>query len=277
MRATSLLAAIALGACSRPAPRVLCHNANCVEPTDPADDDSLATLHESLALTIGGKPAIDGIEIDIFWRGSDATCLFAHDLEATRSTLATEVADELAAHIAATATLTATPGPFRVYIELKPHVAPSKTSWHSPEQRTMHADCAWDVYSRVAAAAVANARDVEVVFGSFEPSLLREMVARAPGSTPTPYRYSAFYGIPRPLDPQTRHPISDYTGIPISLIEAHPQWLNDAQYEGLLSQRVEIMFWMFSATVETFQAIEQYEPDWVGTSEASLMRRWLEY
>ncbi|MGE0550918.1 MAG: hypothetical protein AB7O24_33170 [Kofleriaceae bacterium] len=268
---------LALGACDRPTPRLLCHNANCVEPTDPAQDDSLPTLRESLALMIAGKPAIDGIEIDIFWRGVDATCLFAHDLDDERSTLATEVADELAAHIAAHDVLTASPGPFRVNIELKPHVAPSKTARHSPEQRTMHADCVWDVYNRIATAAVANGRDVEIVFGSFEPALLRAMMERAPASTPLRYLYSAFYGIPRPLDPQTRHPISDYTGIPITLVEAHPQWINDAQHEGLLSQDVEVLFWMFSATVETFQAIEQYEPDWVGTSEATLMRRWLEY
>jgi len=44
----------------------------------------------------------------------------------------------------------------------------------------------------------------------------------------------------------------------------------------VLSSNVELLFWMFSATTETFAAIEQYEPEMVVTSEARLMRRWLE-
>ena len=65
-------------------------------------------------------------------------------------------------------------------------------------------------------------------------------------------------------------------GIPIDIVEIHPQWIQDAQWEGLRSQGVQIVFCTFSATVETFPAIEQYEPDIVGTSEARLMVRWLE-
>jgi hypothetical protein len=70
--------------------------------------------------------------------------------------------------------------------------------------------------------------------------------------------------------------LNEFAGIPIDIVEIHPQWIHDAQYEGLRSLGVEIVFWTFSATVETFAAIEQYEPEAVGTSEAQLLVRWLD-
>ncbi|MFN0246513.1 MAG: hypothetical protein ACKV2T_06370 [Kofleriaceae bacterium] len=88
-----------------------------------------------------------------------------------------------------------------------------------------------------------------IVFSSFEPKLLRVLIELTPTATPT---------------------------IPLSIVEVHDQWLNDAQYEGIRSSGVELVLWMFSATVETFDAIERYEPYAVVTSEAQLMRRWLD-
>lgn len=277
MRATSaLLVALAAtaAACDRPDVRVICHNSNCVEPTNPENDDTLPALRESLALQIAGRPAIDGTEIDTFWRAEDDSCLFAHDLDGARTTVASEAADVIAQHVADNAVLTASGEPFRVFIELKAHVAAAKSVRHTPAQRTLHADCVWSVYGTIADAAVANAREVEVVFASFAPELLRAVVARAPALLPLPYKLDAFYGIPRPLDSETR-PLSDYAGLPIEIVEMHPQWIHDAQFEGVRSQGLEVMFWMFSATVETFAAIEQYEPEMVVTSEARLLRRWL--
>lgn len=278
-RSSLLVALVALvAACSRPKALVICHNANCVEPTDPELDDTIPALRESLALTIDGLPAVDGTEIDSFWRGSDGACLFAHDLDAERTHLISEAADELAAHIMAGGQLTHDPGqPFRIFFELKAHVGVEKSERHTPEQRTLHAQCAWAVYTTIADAAVASGQNVEFIFASFEPKLLSEVIVQTPPSTPIPYKFDAFYGIPHPLDSETR-PLSDYAGIPISIVEIHPQWLHDAQWEGVISMkpRPEIMFWMFSATVETFAAIEQYEPEMIDTSEARLMRRWLE-
>ena len=63
--------------------------------------------------------------------------------------------------------------------------------------------------------------------------------------------------------------------MPLSSVEIHDQWIHDAQWEALRSMDVDIVFWMFSATSETFEAIEQYEPDKIVTSEARLIRRWL--
>ena len=139
----------------------------------------------------------------------------------------------------------------------------------------MHALCAWDLYKVIADGAVANNRDVVVVFSSFEPLLLKELIATAPAVRPIPYEFGAIFGVPAPLDPQT-HPLGDYTGVPLSSVEIHDQWIHDAQWEALISMNVDIVFWMFSATSETFEAIEQYEPDKIVTSEARLMRRWLD-
>ena len=57
----------------------------------------------------------------------------------------------------------------------------------------------------------------------------------------------------------------------------HAGWINDAHYQAFRSLGLEMTIWMFSATVETFDAIERFEPAAVLTSEAPLMRRWLEY
>jgi hypothetical protein len=269
------LACAGIAACDRPSVRVICHNSNCVEPTDPHSDDTIPALEKSLALQLHGKPAIDGTEIDVFWRAADDACLFAHDLESETHSPITEAADVLAAHFATAPVLTASGEPFRVFIELKAHVAAEKTVRHTPAQRAQHVACVWGIYDTIANAAVANGREIEIVFSSFSPDLLRDLVAQAPASLPVPYLLDAFYGVPRPLDSETR-PLGDYAGLPIDIVEIHPQWIHDAQFEGLLSQDVEVMFWMFSATVETFAAIEQYEPAMVVTSEANLMRRWLE-
>ena len=271
--ACSLL--IALAACDRPAALVICHNANCAEPADPAGDDTLPALRESLALELDGRPVIDGIELDTFWRGADDVCLYAHDLDGTNEPAAIDPAVELAAHFARPGPITWGAAPFRVLLELKSHVSASTTDRHSPAQRDLHARCAWDLYTIVSDAAVANARDVEIVFSAFAPELLRAVIANTPAATPTPYRFGAIQGIPAPLDDQTR-PLDDYDGLPIDIIEFHDQWFNDAQYEAITSLGVELAFFMFSATVETFAVIEQYEPASLVTSEARLVRRWLE-
>ena len=66
--------------CDRARPILICHNANCVEPADPEADDTIESLRASLALEWAGKPAMDGIEIDLIWDRIGDRCLFAHDL-----------------------------------------------------------------------------------------------------------------------------------------------------------------------------------------------------
>lgn len=274
--AVAVAAVTALGACERPEALLVCHNANCAEPADPTGDDTIAALRESLALEYRGRPAIDGIELDSFWRGADDRCLYAHDLANNQeNTPATEPALELAAHFARPGPIAYADAPFQVLLELKSHVSEDTGDRHTPAQRQQHARCAWDIYDILATAAVANGRDVEVVFSAFAPELLREVVAQAPLAPPIPYRLGAIQGVPAPLDDQTR-PLDDYRGLPIDIVEFHAHWILDAQYEAAISLGAEISMFMFSATVETFAAIEQYEPAHVVTSEARLLRRWLE-
>lgn len=275
-----------LAACDRPASLVVCHNANCAEPADPARDDTLDALRESLALRHAGRPAIDGVELDSFFRGADGVCLYAHDLEDLgESTPATSPALVLAEHFAAPGPITFTDGaPFQVFLELKSHVSASTTDRHTPEQRTLHARCAWEIYEILAAAAVANGRTVEVTLSAFAPELLRALLDERPAEPPVPFRLGVVQGVPAPLDDQTR-PLGDYRGLPIGLFEFHAQWLLDAQYEAFTSYRnargtadapIDLALFMFSATVETFDVVERYEPRMIVTSEALLFRRWLE-
>lgn len=280
MRITSsfgvaLAVGVLVGACDRPSVLVICHNSNCAEPTDPENDDTIEALTESLAVEVNGKPVIDGTEIDLFWRASDDTCLFAHDLASGRTELASEAANAVANHLLKPGDITSHGAPFSIFIELKPFVDLGESVRHTPDQLVRHAECAWVAYTTIADAALSSGREIDVYFASFGPELLHAMIAARPASVPFEPRYEAFYGVPHPLDNATV-PLDKYAGLPITLVEMHPQWIIDAQYEGLLSSNIEIGFFMFSATVETFAAIEQYEPAIVNTSEATLMRRWLE-
>jgi hypothetical protein len=52
--------------------------------------------------------------------------------------------------------------------------------------------------------------------------------------------------------------------------------MQDAQHEAILQSGAELSFFWFSTTTEVFNAIRKFEPVYVDTSEARLMRRWLE-
>lgn len=279
MRVTELLgalgAALAIG-CTEPRPIVICHNANCGEPTDPARDDTLPAFRESLALEDYGRPVIDGIELDSFWRGSDDVCLYAHDVsDFAENTPATAPALELANFFARSGPISFSDEPFLVLLELKAFVSASTKDHHTPAQRVAHARCAWAIYQIISDAALANHRDVVIEFQSFAPELLAAVIAGKPASTPTPYTFGAIQGVPGPLDDQTR-PLRDYSGLPIRDVQVHPLWFFDSQHEAVLSSGAQLSFFWFSTTTEVFAAIRKYHPFAVDTSEARLMRRWLE-
>lgn len=274
--AMGVLMALAVTACDRREPLVICHNANCAEPTDVAEDDTLPALRASLALRYQGRPILDGVEMDSFWRGSDEQCIFAHDLETVVDIVpATAPATELAMYFAQ-------PGPiawrddipFEVLLELKSAVSAPPIKRHTPAQRAAHAACAWDMYKIIADAAVANNRNIRITFSAFAPELLRAVLDGKPAATPVDFRLEGLQGIPAPLDAETR-PLGDYHGLPIDIFEFHAHWITDAQHEAALSLNAELSLFMFDATVETFAAIRQYQPTSVVTSEARLLRRWV--
>jgi hypothetical protein len=269
MRATSFLLVIA--ACERPASLVICHNGNCAEPADPARDVTIEALRESLALeSEPGIPVFDGIELDTYWRGADDLCLYAHDLDGT-PVPALEPVAELDAFLARS------PGrssPFYVAVELKSTVDEARTISHSDAQLALHAGCAWQLHAAIAEAALRHDRDVVVIFQAFRPALLETVLAQTPVPLAMPVEYSAVQGAPGPLS-KTR-PLREYARIPLSYVEFNAPWITEAQYEAVRSLGAAITFYMFSATSETFGLIEQYRPALIVTSEASLMRRWLD-
>src|SRR6185503_8570185 len=146
---------------------------------------------------------------------------------------------------------------------------------HDANDLVAHAACAWQVYDVIAQAAVANDRDVVITFEAFRPALLQAVIDQTP-ATPVPVQYAAIQGVPAPLDDQTRS-LDEYNGLPIDIVEFHAQWILDAQYEAAVSLGANIAVFMFSATAETFSVIEQYEPSLIVTSEATLLRRWLDH
>ncbi len=272
MRSTSVFF-LALVACDRPPSLVICHNANCAEPADPERDDTIEALRESLALERDGLPIFDGVELDTFFRAADRSCLYAHDLDRDQLP-ALEPTRVMAEYFAR-------PGPishgdtFYVAVELKSHVSADQGDVHDASQLAAHAVCAWEVYQAIADAAVANDRDVVMIFEAFNPDLLRAVIDATPEAVPIRVEYSAIQGVPAPLDNQTRE-LGDYRGLPLSYVEFHDQWILDAQYEAVRSLGAELAMFMFSATSETFSVIEQYRPRLIYTSEATLMRRWLD-
>lgn len=266
-------------------PRLICHNSNCVEPPQPDADDTLEALDASLALSDGhGVPLVDGVEIDTFWFGAEARCIFAHDLENAARLPARAAVDRLLAHLrtlrAAGRPLTRSGGPFVLFVELKGHVGPAKSELHDDAQRAAHADCALELLDALAGPAQLEQLPVELTFTSFEPSLLREVRARldargwSDGERLT-VRTGAILGLPYPLDSQTR-PLEDFdsrTGV--SMVTAHPHWVSQAQRQGFDSRGLELGYWMFSAVAETYAALERDRPRYVTTNEARTLWRWL--
>jgi len=278
VRRTSAILGLVLAACApRPHPIVICHNANCGEPTDPERDDTLPAFRESLALVENGRPVIDGIELDSFLRGSDNACLYAHDVSnGNEKTPATAPAEELAEHFAKPGPITfADDTQFLALLELKAHVSANTKDRHNADQRNLHARCAWDIYKIISDAAVANRRDVLVEFQSFSPELLQAVIDNQPAVTPTPYIFGALQGVPSPLDDQTRE-LREFTGLPLSDIQYHPLFMQEAQHEAVLRAGARLSFFWFDTTTEVLAAIRKFEPFAVDTSEARLMRRWLE-
>lgn len=260
-------------------PLLVCHNANCVEPANPAEDDTIEALRASLAQTRAGRPVVDGVEVDTFWFGAEERCIFAHDLESDTDTEplgAAEVINEtLAARVAAGEPITRTGGPFALFVELKGHVG-AESQLHTPAQQAAHAACALELATTVANAADAD-YEVEVVFTSFEPALLTA-VTNATGyaslEAAAPIKLGALQGIPAPLDGQTR-PL-DAFGPEIDLVDVHPQWVTENELQAYASRGWELAYWMFSITPETLDAIERDRPRWVTTSEANALARWLD-
>lgn len=269
----------------QPAPRIICHNANCVEPVDPDQDDTIATLTASLALQDDqGKPLIDGVELDTFWYGEQERCLFAHDLNNLESaTDAMAPVTLLNAHLAqrAQAQQTRSGQDFSIFIELKGHVGALKTEQHTSAQLAAHASCALSLASALADGALARGQHVEVVFTSFVASLL-EALTQDPawgglqGRAELSVKLGILLGIPKPLDSQSQPLDRVPATLPLDMVSAHPHWLRRDTLGAIQSQGWALSLWMFNAVPETYDAIWRYQPPYITTSEARTLAGWLD-
>jgi hypothetical protein len=275
------IAAALLPACvDRPRDtRVMCHNANCKGPPDPSRDDRLDSLAGSLALAYDGRPLLDGVEIDVFWHGAGGRCLFAHDLNDVPAAVeARDAGRAIADYISIPGQRSYSGQFFTIRMELKGFVG-SLGDEHSDAQAIAHADCALDLFETYRAAALAAGQTIVVIFDSSAPRLLKTLVTRPrwPGRTRSgqvQVRLSADFVDSTPSGLAFQK-LGDFPEVDDVLF--HAGWITDAHYQAFRSLDVELTIWMFSATVETFDAIERFEPEAVLTSEAPLLRRWLEY
>ena len=267
-------------------PLIICHNSNCQEPTDPEEDDSVAALQASLAMHDDqGRPIIDGVEFDTFWDGAHSRCLFAHDLSGEHAEDAQAAVDTLKAYWQAQRSRNQPLGrqldlDFVVFIELKGQVTASKSDKHSPEQLRMHAACVMDLVEDMAISARSLGINLDVTTTSFEPKLLKAMYdERSSRSWSNDNNITlhngAIVGIPNPLDSQSQSLEAFGLDAGVDMVTAHPHWLTLADRQAIRSRGWTLGLWMFSAVPETLQAIEEWNPRWVTTSEAHLMHRWM--
>jgi hypothetical protein len=265
-----------IGACDRPQPLVLCHNANCVAP-DVSRDDTSSALRESLALTFDGAPVIDGIELDTFWFGAESRCLFAHDLDGDTTTSAAAAAQLIADHLATTSRASWNGERFYLFVELKGFVGESFDDRHTPMQRELHADCALDALDIVVAGARSGGHPITVGFISIEPPLLEALTARPRWPT-----YAAAPDLELMLVGDIFAPfnaivptLADYK-VPLDAVEFHPRHMNAQHREAYRALDLDLVQWSFVTTTESLQSIERWEPRFVLSNEALLLRRWIE-
>jgi len=265
------------------APAIICHNSNCVEPPDPERDDSPEALRESLdAMGDGGEPLVDGMELDLFLRGADNQCVFAHDLDQENPSLAVDAAKIVADWLSAPrAKSTRSGGPYWVFLELKGQVGKTKAEVHTAEQRDLHAACAVGVLGVLADGARTGNVPLRVRFTSFSPDLLRAVSTQLKQSAWTNDNdvsagLGAIAGVLPPLDWGTVS-LDEYgADIGVDMVTVHAQWLRDVTYQAYSSRGFSVGVWMFSAVPETYDAIETYQPKWITTGEAKTMGRWLD-
>jgi hypothetical protein len=271
------LVLVVLAACSRPSPLVLCHNSNCVGP-DVEHDDDLPTLQKSLAQTYDGLPALDGIEIDTFWWGAQSRCLYAHDLADGSSVPANDAATAIADYLAAHDRVTYSGERFHMLMELKPYVGESFSDKHTPEQYVQHATCILDAIDIILAGARMKGHAMSFGVLTSDPEGLRVLAAdprwSALGAEPD-VETMLIADIFAPYSSVVPH-LSDFDGVALDAVEFHPDFMTVSKREAYRSLGLDLIEWSYVPTSETFDAIERWEPPYVLTNDALLMRRWID-
>jgi len=243
---------LALAACDRPHPLVICHNSNCTGDTGSANSDTIEGLRAALALTYDGGRLLDGIELDLLWDTPRDRCAFAHDPETAPTRVDVSVAvDELRAW-ASTQTVS-----MIVILDAKPADDPAA-----------FVQCVVG-----AAESLANSPALDVYISSGEPPLLRAINAEQ-ARRGLSLRLTAGFASPEPLSSGV--PLSGFVDIPLFGVAYHPRWLTDQQVSAFADAGLELFFWSHVLTVETLDSIDRYEPFAVGTDDVELLRGWID-
>jgi hypothetical protein len=218
------------------------------------------------------------MEWDLFWYGSESRCLFAHDLVHDTSTPWNVPADFIADYLATHARASWSGDRFYVFLDLKPHVGPSYSDSHTPEQLLQHAECALDTVDRLVAGARAGGHALTIGFTSAKPALL-EVVSTSPRFAQLQEQpdleimlvgdiFAPYAGVvPKLEDFQVR----------LNAVEYHPDFMTLEHRETYRARGMDLVQWSFTATTEAFDAIERWEPRFTITNEAMLLRRWTQY
>jgi hypothetical protein len=279
MRVTLLLL-LAVGCDRRPQAILMCHNSNCAHATDPVADDTLASLDDSLALEYQGRPAIDGVEIDTVWDAAASRCLFAHDFDKDRVETAMEATERVALHLLRTGPVAWEGNRYHVKIESKGTVT-ADGDVHSAEDLAAHHACVLDMMDRLMEAALAGERELDILIEAEKVEFVRTLTAhpRWPGKQPAPaVRVRLVANVkssglmPSDLVSLTGGDQPDG----IDVLAFHSTRFPDGQQQAYEALEVDLMLWMLDTTLETFYAAEVYHPAYVNTSEAVLLRRWME-
>lgn len=251
-----LCSVLVLAACDRPAPQVICHNGNCSSP-DTTRDDTIDALQESLAL----GPILDGVEWDTVWVGDEARCIFAHDLTRADRVPATDAAHVIGAYLS-----TADRAQFTVFIELKYSVGDRP---HTADELVAHAECALDAADIISAGAAAGGIDLTLGFTTESPALFTTLMTR-------PRWNEAYIRIGDIFAPYASEvpKLEDYAPLP-EAIEFHPDFTTAVQHESYESLGLQLVQWQFVMTREAFDSIERWEPAYVLTNQARLLRDWI--
>jgi len=283
MRTAAALLALSAAACDpRPQAILMCHNSNCAHATDPGADDTMDALEASLALEYRDRPAIDGIELDILWAADSGTCVFAHDFNGTTAVSGMEAAQRVAEHIQRPQELISWIGnEFYAKIEIKSAVNADGDA-HTAAQLQAHLQCAIDMAEVMSEAAIARGRELEVIFEAEEVAFLRELAVHPswPGKSPADdvgYRFGANVKLPglRPQDLESLGPGTTDDGIDV--LAFHSTRFPDGQQQAYDALDVDLLLWMLDTSLETMHAAQIYQPRYINTGEALVIRRWMEY
>ena len=266
----------------RPQATVVCHNANCAHATNPAADDTLQMLDDSLALEYRGRSAIDGIEVDTLWDRQRSLCIFAHDFGAVPAVpeLGIEAAMRIARHLRDADEVSWSGDRFFVKIELKGEVLADNTQ-HDDAEVEAHLDCVFDMAQTIIDAARARGIALELGFDSMTVSLLRAAAKspRWPGKSPYPdveLRLISNMNYPG-LEPSDLESLRDPgNGDGIDILAFHATRTPNGIVRSYAELGAALMLWMNDVAPETFDAVHHYEPPYIVTNEALLVRRWTE-